>query len=106
METGFLINMVKELLAFTVIITLLVLWIELVYLRTKHKAKKQAEAETATAHKAESAAKEKEQEIEKMDAHSVASTSAKSDTLLRDKERLKREFGERADSITEDFFRK
>ena len=106
MYEGLVQNMIKELLGFIIVFALLTLWIQIIYLKGKKTVKKETKAETVLKEKAESAANKKESEIEKMDAHSVASSSVKSDALQRDKERLKREFGERADSITEEFFRK
>lgn len=77
-----------------------------VYLLGRKKGEKETAQKQKVENKAEEAMKTKEEEIEKTDAHTLISSSSKSDDYSRAKDKLYAGFSDTADIIAETLLRR
>lgn len=76
-----------------------------VYILGKRKGKIETVADNKTVTKAKEIKNKTEEKIEKTDAHNLAADSPDWQNHLRNKERLRKKFGDDADDIAEAFLR-
>lgn len=104
-----MINKLKELAIkagkFATATVTMLTFLVTVYILGKRKGKSETEADIKTVTKAKDIQKKTEERIEKTDAHNLTSDSPDWQNHLRNKERLRKKFGDDADDIAEAFLR-